>query len=208
MVEITLIILYTLLFFSLIFLFIVWKYKKLRKKINDNKPIIETIYIIASFFTVISVFIALTQFYNEQEHTRKLELENQRILLESFDDEINYNLEIVNWTQNNSKKLLETDEWPYFHYSTISLKQVISDGKIGDISLRQQFRRIYSLTDQANTVLDSTPIFIPLTKEQYDIFFKLKKERANSLLDYNNRIKGELLDLQPKIKSLIQSIRT
>ena len=165
MVELILTVQFIVLFLIISFIIIVLRSKRIQKKIEDNKPTIELIYIIASIFTVIAVFIGLTQFYSEQERIRKIELENQRILLGSFNDEISYNLEIVNEIENLKKKLLETDEWPYFRYSTINLKQIISDGKIGDLNLRKQFRRIYSLTDQANRVLDSTPIFIPLTKE-------------------------------------------
>ena len=151
---------------------------------------------ISSIITLVSVLITVGIYHYEKE-------ENLRNLLEALSDEIKVNIEISNNITGSEKKLLETDEFPFFRFRTALLEDVITSGKIREISLRKQLYRAYNSMDQANRILDSMPLFIPLTKEQYAIFSKLKKEYANSLLYFNNEIKKELLDLQPKIEMLI-----
>jgi len=165
----------------------------------------EQLRFIASIITVVSILFAVFVFYHEQNQMKERELENQRVLLEVFTEEIEYNLEITESVEKNRNKLLETDEWPRYHYRTIIIEQVIKYVKIEDSNLRKQLWRAYTFLAEGNYIIDLMPIYIPETKEQYDSFVKLKKEHANMLLDYNNYAKEELLDLKPKIEALIQS---
>ncbi len=167
----------------------------------------DDIHFYADITAIISLAAIVIFFFWEQNNMNILEEENQRILLKVFTNEIDVNIEISNNITSNSKKLLESGEWPHFRYSTIVLKQVISYGKIRDENLTKQIWRIYSYTDQANRIFDELSIFIPLTQEQCISFNKLKKERASQILLFNELIKKELLDLKPQIEIEINKLK-
>lgn len=205
MFEIILTIGFSLLFLIISVIIIVWKNKKIRKKIEDNKTTIEVIYIIASIFTVISIFLSLTLFYIEQERVRTGELENQKALLYALRDEIDTDISFAEHISNNTKKYLETDEVPIHRFSTITIIEVINRD-IGDIQFKSNLRRVYNRMESSNRILENLPLFIPLNQEQVKIYFKLKKEHMNLLIKRNDEIKLFLYDLRLKVDSLIQSV--
>ena len=213
MFELILTIQFILFFLLFSLLIIFWKSKKIQKWSVKNRSKIELFYIIVSIFTVISVFVGLwqlssqqEQFYLEQEHLKTKELENQKSLLYALKDEIDIDIFISEDILNSSDKLLETQELPINRFSTFVIKEVINQGDIGGIEFKTDLRKLYTLTENSNRMLDQVSLFIPATEQQFKIFLKLRKERVNLLIEYNKEIKPLLYDLKFQVDSLIQTL--
>jgi hypothetical protein len=176
------------------------------KNWNKLKKYEPQIHFISSAITVASILLAIYTFYSEQSRIEKTELENQKVLLYALRDELNTNIELAQNISDTEDRLLKTFGVPLNRFSTITTIEVINKGNIGDLQFKTDLRKVYNRMVTVNTILDGLPIFIPLTKEQTEIYFSLKKERAEDIIKENEEIKLFLNHLIPETDSLIQSL--
>ena len=129
------------------------------KTIDKNKSLIESVYIIASVLTILSILFAVGTYYDQ----RKIEQENEEIILENLGYEIEGNLVLINWFEQHRQEYLLGNKFIATRYQYYFLEKSLDI--IEDKNMRKSIATIISDMKQANMIMDNIDNFFLFEKD-------------------------------------------
>jgi putative effector of murein hydrolase len=162
--------------------------KRLNKKLNEYKSLIEVIYILASIATIVSIFIALMVYFED----KRIKEENEQIIINNLIEEIDFNLEFISIVQEKFDQYIKSYEFTANRYHYFYMERAI------DIVENNELRKIMfasiNIMKSANIVLNrfSDNLYFPTTKAENEAYRELRKQTITAVRDKSDFIKARL----------------
>ena len=126
-----------------------------------------------------------------RNNKEKFKRDNNGIILENVIIEIHKNLEFISKIEQSEKRFKETYEFTNGKFNYYYLEKSLDI--IENQSIRQRIFSALDLIKQSNQIIErSDNLFIPVTKEQIEIYNKLNQDAIGTLVTNNKNIKNYL----------------